>query len=92
VSKTTCAWHPKKAASNLRDHGVSFEEAATVFDDELVRFKGDTHHGENRLVAIGVSARNRALFVVSIELDGDVMHIISARRATKHERRKYEEG
>jgi uncharacterized DUF497 family protein len=89
---TTCVWDPVKAASNYRKHGVTFEEAATVLDDELVRIDADLRHGEARQVAVGMSSRSRLIFVVSLELDGDVIRLISARRATTSERRTYEEG
>ncbi len=89
---TTCVWDPIKAASNYRKHGVSFEEAATVLDDPLARFGADWEHGERRQVAIGMSSRRRLLFVVCVEFDGELFRIVSARRATAHERRRYEEG
>jgi hypothetical protein len=63
-----------------------------VFDDAHVLFIADWEHGEPRLVAIGTSERARVLFVVSVELEDDIMRIVSARRATKPERNRYEEG
>lgn len=84
-------WDPSKAAANRRKHGVSFEEGATVLDDPVVLLLADLEHGEPRIVAIGVSNRGRALFVVSVEVDEDVMRIVSARKATRSERRSYEE-
>ena len=84
-------WDPSKAAANRRKHGVTFEEAATVFDDPVVLLLADLEHGEPRIVAIGASNRGQALFVLSVEIDEDVMRIISARKATRSERRSYEE-
>ena len=84
-------WDPSKAAANRRKHGISFEEAAAVFDDPVVLLLADLEHGEPRIVAIGASNRGRVLFVVSVEIDEDVMRIISARKATRSERRSYEE-
>lgn len=86
-------WNPRKAADNLRKHGVSFEEAATVFRDTLSATASDPDHsaGEDRYVTFGVSARGRLLIVSHTERD-DTIWLISARRATKPERRIYEEG
>ena len=85
-------WEPRKAASNQRKHGVSFEEAAEVFDDPLALYVADLDHAEIRLVIIGSSSRGRLLYVVSVELEGDEIRIVSARRATRNERLRYEEG
>jgi hypothetical protein len=85
------AWDPRKAASNARKHGVSFDEAATVFADPLALILEDQTHPENARV-IGQSIAARVLLVVFVERDGDVLRLISARRATSHERRRYEEG
>jgi uncharacterized DUF497 family protein len=86
-------WHPKKARSNLRKHGVSFEEAASVFRDILsVTIADPLHSGEeDRFVTIGQSARTRTLVVVHLEV-ADEIRIISARTATPRERSNYEEG
>lgn len=84
-------WDPAKAATNVRKHGVSFEEAATVFADPLALFVEEPAHHE-RLVLIGESARRRVLLTVFVEVDEDTVRIISARRVTAHERRRYEEG
>lgn len=88
-----CVWDPAKAASNLRKHGVSFEEAATALADDHSVTGADPEHsiGESRFVTFGVSSARR-LLVVSHTEDGEVLRIISARRATRHERRIYEEG
>jgi len=73
-------WDAKKAETNRQKHGVSFQEASTVFDDPLLFVERDIDHGERRYLAIGKSGWNqhRVLFVVHIELDGDRIRIISA--------------
>ncbi|MGH7437020.1 MAG: BrnT family toxin [Polyangiaceae bacterium] len=82
-------WDPRKAASNLRKHSVTFEEAKTAFDDEHALVQPDLVHGD-RLLILGMSARARMLFVVYIEREpDDTIRIISARRATPHERKAY---
>ena len=82
-------WDARKAASNLRKHGVSFPEAATAFDDELAAYYPDALH-QDRFVLIGYSHRQRLLYVVHAEVRQDVIRIISARRATSHEKTHYE--
>jgi uncharacterized DUF497 family protein len=86
-------WNPDKAGLNVEKHGVSFQEAATVFNDPLsVTFPDPDHSiGENRYVIIGVS-RVGQLLVVAHTDRGEKVRIISARRATRQERRFYEEG
>ena len=86
-------WLPEKAHSNLRKHGVAFEEAASVFRDALSVTIADPLHSaeEDRFVIVGLSDRDRTLVVVHSEV-GDTIRIISARLATRTERRKYEEG
>jgi uncharacterized protein len=91
VPRLVFEWDPSKAAANRGKHGVSFEEGVTVFDDPVVLLLADLAHGEPRIVAIGVSNKGRTLFVISVEVDEDVMRIISARKATRSERRSYEE-
>jgi hypothetical protein len=85
-------WDPKKAARNLRKHGVSFTEAATVFGDPLSITVADPDHSieEYRYLTVGVSNRLRALIVAHADL-GDCVRIISARELTSKERRAYEE-
>ena len=85
-------WDPSKAASNVRKHGVSFEEASTVFGDPFSRTIPDPLHSdeEDRWVTVGLSAHMRTLVVVHTDRD-DSIRIISARRATRPERRDYEE-
>jgi uncharacterized DUF497 family protein len=83
-------WDPQKAASNKRKHGISFLEAITCFADPLGLLLEDEAHRE-RLVLIGVSEKSRVLYTVFAELADDVIRIITARKATTHERRRYEE-
>jgi uncharacterized DUF497 family protein len=85
-------WDPKKAAANLRKHGVSFEEARTVFEDAEGLIIPDPEHSEDeeRLVLLGLSSALRALVVIHCEReDGDVIRIISARKADRGERASY---
>jgi uncharacterized protein len=86
------SWDAKKAAANLRKHGVSFEEASTVFRDALSATGSDPDHsiGEHRFVTFGNSSRNRLLVVAHTEED-DNIRIISARLLTRQERKIYEE-
>ena len=84
-------WDPRKATANIRKHGVSFEEAATVFADPLALAVEDVVDS-GRTVLIGLSDRLRVLLTVYSDIDDDTVRIISARRATSHERRRYEEG
>lgn len=83
-------WEPQKAASNKRKHGVSFQEAVTCFADPSGLLLEDEVHPE-RLALIGVSEKSRVLYTVFAELADDVVRIITARKATTHERRRYEE-
>jgi uncharacterized protein len=89
----TVEWDPKKARQNLRKHKISFEEATTVFRDTLSSTIEDPLHSESeeRLVTIGASNRQRILVVVHADRD-DRLRIISARLATAHERKSYEQG
>ena len=84
-------WDFEKARLNLRKHGVSFEEAASVFHDPLSATFDDPDHsvGERRLITVGYSSRGRIL-VVSHAERGNVLRIISARLATAHERKRHE--
>lgn len=84
-------WDPRKAGINLAKHGVSFEEASSVFGDPLAVTIRDPLHsiGEARFVTLGQSSKG--LVVVVVHTDRDVIRIISARRATPRERRKYGE-
>jgi uncharacterized protein len=84
-------WDAGKADSNRRKHGVSFEEALTVFGDPLARIHADPVHSsqERREIIMGHSTRGRLLLVSFTERQG-VVRLISARSATRHEREDYE--
>ena len=84
-------WDPNKAHTNKHNHGVTFEEASTVFGDTLSLTIYDEEHSEDedRLIIIGMSVQHRLLVVVHTDR-GDTLRIISARRATAQERKTYE--
>ena len=86
-------WDPWKAERNAEKHGVSFEEAKTVFGDPLGRITTDSRHAinEERYVLLGVSQARRLLAVMFCER-AEAIRVISARRATARERREYEEA
>jgi uncharacterized DUF497 family protein len=86
-------WDPAKAALNQRKHGVSFAEAATAFYDPLSVTIPDPDHaeGEARFLVVGRAATGRLLVVSHVDAEEYSVHIISARVATRHERRHYEE-
>ncbi|HYM10723.1 MAG TPA: BrnT family toxin [Bryobacterales bacterium] len=86
-------WDPNKAATNLSKHGLSFEEALTVFADPLAQIFDDEDHSvdEGREIIIGHSTKPR-LLVVCFAAREDTVRILSARTATKRERRDYEEN
>ena len=83
-------WDPAKALRNLAKHGISFDEASTVFGDPLAGTIPDPRRSaEERLVTIGHSGRGALVVVIHVER-GSRTRIISARRATRRERRRYE--
>ncbi|MGB2804745.1 MAG: BrnT family toxin [Candidatus Zixiibacteriota bacterium] len=86
-------WDRNKAQQNIKKHGISFEEATTVFGDPLSLTIRDPLHSidDERFVVIGYSYKYRLLVVVHTER-GNRIRIISARRATRQERKTYEEG
>jgi len=86
------SWDPKKAASNLNKHGVSFEEATTVFGDPLSDTFPDPDHSleEYRFVIIGASESGKILVVAHTD-DGELVRLISVREVTREERKAYEE-
>jgi uncharacterized protein len=90
----TFEWDPRKAVANRTKHGIGFDEALTVFTDPLGRIVDDPRHsrGEIRLTLLGMSVRQRLLAVLFTERGEDRVRIISARRATRHERHDYEEA
>ena len=86
-------WDSSKASVNLRKHGVSFHEAATVFGDPMALTFSDPDHssGEMRFLTFGVS-RNSKFLIVSYTERQDVTRIISARKMSRQEREIYENG
>ncbi|MDX6403152.1 MAG: uncharacterized protein QOH70_607 [Blastocatellia bacterium] len=84
-------WDPRKAASNLRKHGVSFEEAASVFNDVLATVYEDPDHSvrEKRFLTVGTSGQGRLLHI-SFADRGERIRIINARKVTRREREFYE--
>jgi uncharacterized protein len=86
-------WDESKATANLKKHGVSFEEAKTVFDNELAVILDDEAHsvGEKREIIIGHS-RNNSLLLVSFTERPNAIRIISARLVTRKEREDYEQN
>ena len=85
-------WDPKKARSNARKHGVGFDEASTVFADPLGLLMPDPDHSHNeeRYIVLGMSSRGKLLVVAFAERPPRT-RLISARLATRQERRRYEE-
>lgn len=85
-------WDPRKATQNRRKHGVSFEEAQSVFADEMALLLHDPDHSqaEDRFLLLGMSWKLRLLVVAhAVRADGNEIRVISARRATKAEQRQY---
>ena len=92
MSEIRFEWDPRKASSNEKKHGVSFEEARSVFFDEQALLLEDTQprREEERFVLLGLSATLRVLVVVHALRGEDVIRIISARRARRDEREAYQ--
>jgi uncharacterized protein len=84
-------WDPNKAIVNFRKHRIAFEEAVTIFSDPLALYITDDSHSD-RAILIGESIKRRLLLAVFIDKADQEIRIISARRATAHERKRYEEG
>ena len=87
-------WDPKKEQSNVRKHGISFHEALCVFSDESAVLLDDPEHSndEQRFLLLGLSVRLRLLVVCHCYREAaDVIRLISARKATRHESRAYAE-
>lgn len=84
-------WSQEKASSNIKKHGVSFDEAVTVFWDENALIINDPDHSEDedRFILLGMSENLRVLVVIHCER-GNTIRLISARTATKQERKQYE--
>ncbi|KAF0109029.1 MAG: hypothetical protein FD146_73 [Anaerolineaceae bacterium] len=86
----TYQWDPRKAAGNLKKHGIEFADAVGVFEDEFALWQEDSaDYGEERLVAVGRDFLGRLLVVVFTFRNNDI-RIISARKATENERKTYE--
>jgi len=87
-------WDSEKAASNIQKHGISFDEAVTVFKDPLAFIFDDITHSEHehREIIIGTSALRRIILVCFVERLESVVRIISARPATRQEIKDYEEN
>jgi uncharacterized protein len=85
-------WDRRKNEENYTKHGVSFEEASSVFADPLAATISDPDHSqmEARFVTMGLSAAGRLVVVAHTEEEDDLFRIISAREATSHERKAYE--
>jgi uncharacterized DUF497 family protein len=88
---TQFVWHEAKAEANVRKHGISFEEAVTVFDDPLLVLQDASRNDEGRDAAIGFCSSGRLLTVVHIEVDGEHIRLISARRASASEETLYDQ-
>ncbi|MFC1763077.1 BrnT family toxin [Planctomycetota bacterium] len=88
----TFSWDDRKERENQRKHGISFDEATTVFADEKARLKHDPDHskGEDRFILLGFSAKLRILVVIhAYRQNENEIRLISARKATRNERRQY---
>jgi len=86
-------WDPRKAAANRRKHGVSFEEAATCFDDPHGSyFRNEAPSYEERLILIAYSQKQRLLFVVHAEVGKESIRIVSARKASPTQKKLYDMG
>jgi len=86
-------WDPDKNKSNMKKHGVDFEDAESVFQDEMALELFDDEHSkdEDRYIIIGISSKTRELMVCHCYRNsGDIIRIISARRATRNEIALYE--
>ena len=84
-------WDTKKAALNIRNHGIEFSHAATALDDPMAVTIEDTRHGEQRFVTVGADIIGRILAVVYACSGEEEIRLISARKATPKERRIYEQ-
>ena len=86
---TNFIWTRSKAQSNLRKHGVSFVQATTVFSDPYFVLTDATRNTETREAVIGFDSDGKLLFVVHVEIDGESIRIISARKAELNDERIY---
>ena len=83
-------WDETKATINIRQHGVPFEQAAEAFFDPLLKLVDASRNEEERDAVIGMDINWNLLFVVYIELEDEVIRLISARKADRKDRREYE--
>jgi uncharacterized DUF497 family protein len=85
-------WDSNKSETNLRKHGIAFENACEVFFDPFLRMMGqEIHNGQMREAVVGMTVNCRLLYVIYTMLKDDIFRIISARPVTRHERQQYEE-
>ncbi|MEI6089719.1 MAG: BrnT family toxin [bacterium] len=93
MTKLIFEWDSEKSKNNLHKHGVSFEEAMSVWNDEFAAFLHDPVHSvdEDRYIMIGYSNKNNLIFVSFTERKNKI-RIISSRKATKYERKRHEEN
>jgi len=84
-------WDPNKATANLAKHGVHFADAVAVFGDEFALTIADEFTDEQRFVTLGSDAFGQILVVVYTWRDDETIRIISARKATRYERKQYED-
>jgi len=94
IEEVRFSWDVKKAQSNIRKHGISFDEALSVFDDMHARLIPDPDHSqeEERFILLGLSETSRILTVVHCYRDEqNIIRIISARKSTKSEEKQYKE-
>ena len=87
----TYQWDNDKATANLRKHGIDFADAVSVFSDDLAITIPDERFDEERFITVGMDAFGRVLVVVYTWRE-DEIRVISARKATRRERKQYEEG
>ena len=85
-------WDDRKEAENIKNHGVDFDEAATVILNPLSLYRANDHQSGKRFEYIGHSDHRRMLYVVTVEEYDNQARILSAREAESHERKEYEEG
>jgi len=92
LNRNTFEWDSEKAAENLRKHHIAFKLACEVFSDPFLVFVDASVPEETRDAAIGYMTTNQLLFVVHVETASESLRLISARRATPHDRRQYEDN
>jgi uncharacterized DUF497 family protein len=88
---TSFVWDVDKARTNVAKHGVSFEAAASAFFDPLLCIVDATRNDEARCAAIGFDEYARLLYVVHVQIEDEYLRIVSARRATRDERQRYDQ-